>query len=75
MITIHSLYKKFNSHYAIENLNLNINKGEFYCLLGANGAGKTTTLKILSGLVKPTKGKIFIGGYDVEEDYLKAKKF
>lgn len=73
MITIDSLFKKFNSHWVIDNLNLSINKGEFYCLLGANGAGKTTTLKILSGLMMPTKGKVLIGGYDVEKDYVKVK--
>lgn len=73
MITIDSLYKKFNSGWVLENLKLNIGKGEFYCLLGPNGAGKTTTLKILSGLMKPTKGNVLIGGHDVEKDYIKVK--
>lgn len=73
MIDILSVFKKFNSTWVLKDLNLNIKKGEFYCLLGPNGAGKTTTLKILAGLMKPTKGKILIGGYDVEKDYVKVK--
>ncbi len=74
MIVIRSLSKKFNSHYVLKDLNLNISRGEFYCLLGPNGAGKTTTLKILAGLMKPTKGEIFIEGHHLEKDYLKVKK-
>jgi len=74
MIKIDSLFKKFNSHWVLDNLNLNIDKGEFYCLLGPNGAGKTTTLKILSGLMRPTKGRAIIGGHDIEKDYVKAKE-
>jgi len=74
MIKVISLSKKFNSQWVIRNLNLNIKKGEFYCLLGPNGAGKTTTLKILSGLIKPTQGKVYLGGFDVEREYLQAKK-
>lgn len=74
MITIRSLSKKFNSHYALKDLNLNISRGEFYCLLGPNGAGKTTALKVLAGLMKPTTGEIFIGGYHLEKDYIKVKK-
>ena len=73
MITIDSLFKKFNANWVIDNLNLNIGKGEFYCLLGPNGAGKTTTLKILSGLMRPSKGRALIGGYDIEKDYVRVK--
>lgn len=74
MIAISSLSKRFNSHYALEDLNLNIGRGEFYCLLGPNGAGKTTTLKILSGLMKPTAGEVLVNGYHLEKDYLRVKK-
>lgn len=74
MIDIRALSKKFNSHYALKNLNLKINRGEFYCLLGPNGAGKTTTLKILTGLMKPTAGEIFIDGHHLEKDYIEVKK-
>lgn len=74
MIKVEALFKKFDSHWVLNNLNLNIKKGEFYCLLGPNGAGKTTTLKIISGLIKPTKGRIIINNFDLEKDYLKIKK-
>ncbi len=74
MIVIRSLSKKFNSHYALKDINLNIKRGEFYCLLGPNGAGKTTTLKILTGLMKATTGEIFIDGHHLEKDYIKVKK-
>lgn len=73
MITTHSVCKQFDVHWAVNDLNLHINKGELYCLLGPNGAGKTTTVKLLSGLMRPTKGRILIGGYDVEKDYVKVK--
>ncbi len=74
MIVIRALSKKFNSHYALKDLSLKINRGEFYCLLGPNGAGKTTTLKILTGLMKPTAGEIFIDGHHLEKDYIEVKK-
>jgi len=74
MIKVENLTKKFGEFEAIKNLNLTIKEGEFYCLLGPNGAGKTTTLKILVGLMKPTKGKVYIKGLDLEKDYLKIKK-
>jgi len=73
MIRTHSVSKQFDIHWAVNDLNLQINTGELYCLLGPNGAGKTTTVKLLSGLVRPTKGSILIGGYDVEKDYVQVK--
>lgn len=73
MIRTHSVCKQFDVHWAVNDLNLHVNAGEFYCLLGPNGAGKTTTVKLLSGLMRPTKGSILIGGYDVEKDYVQVK--
>jgi len=60
--------KKYEQISALENLNLNIKKGEIFGLIGPNGAGKTTTLKILSTLIIPDEGKITIDGYDVVKD-------
>jgi len=74
MIKTVSLSKKFNEKEALRNLNLNIKKGEFYCMLGPNGAGKTTTLKLLSGLLRPAKGKIYIGGVNITLNPEEAKK-
>ncbi|MCM8824370.1 MAG: ABC transporter ATP-binding protein [Candidatus Omnitrophica bacterium] len=74
VVRAENLYKRFNEHWVVENLNLSIREGEFYCLLGPNGAGKTTTLKLLVGLLKPTKGKIYIGGFSLDTMAEQAKK-
>jgi len=53
---------------ALENINIQVRKGEIFGLLGPNGAGKTTLIKILCTLVLPTKGSAFVNGYDVTRD-------
>lgn len=58
--------RKFGSFLALENLNLNLFTNEIYCLLGHNGAGKTTTANLLTGLIKPSEGNIYI--YDEQSD-------
>ena len=55
-IIIKELTKKYGSVVAVNNLNLTIEQGELFALLGVNGAGKTTTIKVLSCLIKPTSG-------------------
>lgn len=60
MIEVKNLTKKFNDKIAVNSLNLKINEGELFSLLGVNGAGKTTTIRLLSGLIKPTSGEINI---------------
>lgn len=57
-----------NGFVAIPNFNLEINEGEFFTLLGPSGCGKTTALRTLAGLIRPTKGKIFIDGKDVTKN-------
>lgn len=74
MIKTNSLYKKFVKDWVLDDLNLNIKKGEFYCLLGPNGAGKTTTLKLLCGLLKPTKGEAYVGGFNLASQAIAAKQ-
>jgi ABC-2 type transport system ATP-binding protein len=54
--------KMFGSFQAVNNVNLNVQYGEIYGLLGANGAGKTTTIKILCGLIPPSAGRMSLGG-------------
>lgn len=56
------LTKKFNSIAAVDNLNLTVEQGELFALLGVNGAGKTTTIKMLSCLIKPTSGDALLLG-------------
>lgn len=59
------LTKRYKNVLAVNGLNLEIEKGEMFALLGVNGAGKTTVIKMLTCLTKPTEGEAFIGGYDV----------
>jgi len=73
MIKIVHLTKRFGETIAVDNLNLEIPKGELFCFIGPNGAGKTTTIKLLTGLLFPTSGEIFIGGYNVQTDPIRAK--
>lgn len=62
MIELKDLTKKFDGFTAVDHLNLTIETGEFFGLLGANGAGKTTTIGMLSTLLLPTEGEIYVDG-------------
>ena len=73
MIRTENLTKKFGIFLAVDNLNLEIEPGEIYGFLGPNGAGKTTTIRMLIGLLKPSSGKIYICGYDLEKNPITAK--
>lgn len=73
VIKIESLVKKYQNLLAVDGLNLEIPKGQLFGFLGPNGAGKTTTIKLLMGLLKPSGGRISIGGVDIHEDPVRAK--
>ena len=73
MIQTEELTKCFGGKTAVSGLNLDIPDGEFFCILGPNAAGKTTTIKMLTGLFKPTSGKILIGGRDITKNPSAAK--
>ncbi len=73
-IKTNNLTKKYKDVVAVDNLNLEINEGELFSLLGVNGAGKTTTIKILSTLTEPTSGEAFICGYSIDKDVDKIKE-
>lgn len=62
IVTTHSLSKRYGNAYGVNNVNLTVYEGDVYGFLGPNGAGKSTTLKMLLGLVKPTKGEVVIFG-------------
>ncbi len=66
--------KKFNSFKAVDGITFKVQKGEIFGLLGPNGAGKTTTIRILTGIIKPTSGTAIIGGYNIQENPIKAKQ-
>jgi ABC-2 type transport system ATP-binding protein len=74
MIELLNLVKKFGELVAVNNLSLTVPKGEFFAVLGPNAAGKTTTIKMLTGLIKPTAGRARIGGFDVQEHPLEARR-
>ena len=75
MIITNNLTKKYGDHLALDHLNLNVNEGEIYCLLGANGAGKTTAINLLLGFITPTSGSAFINQLNVQENAKATKRF
>ena len=64
MISISNLSKHYGSVVAVDDLNLSIEPGEVFGFIGPNGAGKTTTIRVLVGLLKPTRGNAQISGMD-----------
>jgi ABC-2 type transport system ATP-binding protein len=74
MIELDQLVKKFGDLTAVNNISLNIGRGEFFAMLGPNAAGKTTTIKLLAGLIKPTSGAARICGFDVQTQPLEARR-
>ena len=69
-----SLVRRFGDFVAVDNLNLSVRRGSFFGFLGPNGAGKSTTIKMLTGLLGPTSGKIQILGRDLSLEPLEVKR-
>ncbi len=74
MIEMEQLAKRFGRIEAVRDLNLVVPGGELFCFLGPNGAGKTTTIKMLTGLLRPTRGRARIGGHDIQTEAVAAKR-
>jgi len=74
MIRTKGLTKCFNGFTAVKDLNLNVRKGEIYGFLGPNGAGKTTTILMLLGILRPTKGEVYLFDKSLYEDYFDIKR-
>ncbi|MGC8230210.1 ABC transporter ATP-binding protein [Pseudobacillus badius] len=70
IVVTNDLTKKYKKHTSVEELNLRIERGQIYGFLGPNGAGKTTTIRMLLGLIQPTKGKIEIFGKSLKKNRL-----
>ena len=68
-----NLTKKYKDIIAVDQLNLQVKKGELISLLGVNGAGKTTTIKMLSCLTQPTGGDAFLNGKSISKDTAAVK--
>jgi ABC-2 type transport system ATP-binding protein len=69
-----SLVKQFGSFIAVDNIDLYVKRGSFFGFLGPNGAGKSTTIKMLTGLLAPTSGKLRVLGKDIMEEPIEVKK-
>jgi ABC-2 type transport system ATP-binding protein len=74
MIEIEGLTKRFGTMEAVCNLSLRIPRGHLFGFLGPNGAGKTTTIKMLCGLLRPTRGTVRINGVNIEEDPVAVRR-
>ncbi|MAD51085.1 MAG: LPS export ABC transporter ATP-binding protein [Candidatus Marinimicrobia bacterium] len=61
------LYKRYGKRWVVRDIDLNVNKGEIVGLLGPNGAGKTTTFYMITGMIKPTRGKIYLDENNITE--------
>jgi ABC-2 type transport system ATP-binding protein len=75
MLEAIQLTKRYEGAVALDSLNLKIEPGEVFCLLGANGAGKTTTINLFLNFIPPTSGTARINGLDVTERPLETKKY
>jgi ABC-2 type transport system ATP-binding protein len=76
VIKIADLTKRYEDGVlALDHLNLEVGKGEIFCLLGANGAGKTTTINLLLNFIEPTEGNATVNDVDVTKDPLLAKRY
>ncbi|TDH18399.1 ABC transporter ATP-binding protein [Segetibacter sp. 3557_3] len=75
MLQAIGLTKSYGEHTALDALNLTINKGEIFCLLGQNGAGKTTTINLFLGFTSATSGSAKINGIEVRPNDIATKKF
>ncbi|HWZ37665.1 MAG TPA: ABC transporter ATP-binding protein [Bradyrhizobium sp.] len=74
IISVANLSKTYGSSFkALQNINLDINKGEIFALLGPNGAGKTTLISIICGIANIGEGSVTVGGHDIISDYRAAR--
>jgi len=74
MIRIENLVKAFGAKRAVDGISFSVERGEVLGFLGPNGAGKSTTMRMVTGFMPPTSGKVSVGGHDVAESPLEAKR-
>ncbi len=74
MIRVQQLTKKYGSFTAVKGISFEVAKGEIVGFLGPNGAGKSTTMKILTGFLPPTTGRVSIAGFDIFDDSVEARR-
>src|SRR5882757_3179411 len=74
MIRIENLVKTFGAKRAVDGISFAVERGEVLGFLGPNGAGKSTTMRMVTGFMPPTSGKVTVGGFDVVESPLEVKR-
>lgn len=74
MISVHHLTRTFNGFTAVDDVSFSVSTGEVVAFLGPNGAGKTTTIKMLTTLLLPTKGSVYLNGHDVVRNQSDARR-
>src|SRR3954471_11571657 len=74
MIKVEHLVKSFGAKHAVDDVSFSVERGEVLGFLGPNGAGKSITMRIITGFYPPTSGSVTIGGFDIVEDPLPAKR-
>ncbi len=74
MIKVDNLTKLFGAKHAVDGISFTVERGEVLGFLGPNGAGKSTTMRVITGFIPPTSGKVSIGGFDVVEHPLAGKR-
>ena len=74
MKRIDNLVKTFGAKRAVDGISFTVERGEVLGFLGPNGAGKSTTMRMITGFMPPTEGKVVVGGFDVAESPLEAKR-
>jgi len=73
MIRLEGLTKRYGTFTAVDGIDLHVPRGELFGFLGPNGAGKTTTLRMIAGILRPTAGRIRLGGVDLLDEPMQAK--
>ena len=74
MIRVENLVKSFGAKRAVDDISFSVERGEVLGFLGPNGAGKSTTMRIVTGFYPPTSGRVTVGGFDIVENPLPAKR-
>src|SRR5512137_473020 len=74
MIKVQNLAKHFGAKHAVDGISFSVERGEVLGFLGPNGAGKSTTMRMITGFIPPTAGTISVGGFDIINQPLEAKR-
>ena len=72
LLKTEKLTKEYKGRKVVDDLNITVHQGDIYGFLGPNGAGKSTTIKSMLGLIKPTRGRVVINGYEISKEREKA---